>query len=322
MTLTRPARLTGAALCAVLALVSAVWVLKDLAAVGSPADLLWVWAGDYQYVLRGRATTSLLDPLLLAVSVAAAVAALRSRHAASALAATGAVTLAVRLPGVWGADNTVLVTSLLDIALAVGLLVTTAAGRRDPHSPADQVPTRPLPGRAAAAGTLLLTGALVVLGWEVYVATELPLEYMVDRFLGGRTVMATTLAPPPTWMALTLLGLYGTGALSAFARAGHARAFGLLGGAFLTTFGLAATVAYVRLGTFVHVWDGGSALEILSLLTTVFELLAGTAVLALLAGRGAPAATPARPGPYGPQGAYGPYGYGPPAPPSSPPPGW
>lgn len=99
VTVTRPARLTGAALCAVLALTSAVWILKDLAAIGSPADLAWFWAGDHHFLIRGRSATSLTDAVLLVVAVAAVVAAIRSRHAASALAATGAVTLALRLPG-------------------------------------------------------------------------------------------------------------------------------------------------------------------------------------------------------------------------------
>lgn len=79
VTVTRPARLTGAALCAVLALTSAVWILKDLAAIGSPADLAWFWAGDHHFLIRGRSATSLTDAVLLVVAVAAVVAAIRSR---------------------------------------------------------------------------------------------------------------------------------------------------------------------------------------------------------------------------------------------------
>ncbi|MCZ0981154.1 hypothetical protein O1L60_25230 [Streptomyces diastatochromogenes] len=53
MTVTRPARLTGAALCAALALGAAVWILQDLAALRSPADLAWYWAGDHHFLTRG-----------------------------------------------------------------------------------------------------------------------------------------------------------------------------------------------------------------------------------------------------------------------------
>ncbi|MYV66968.1 hypothetical protein GT043_13690, partial [Streptomyces sp. SID2131] len=93
--MTRPARLTGAALSGALVLVAAVWILQDLAALGSPADLAWYWAGDRFFLARGHAATSLVDPVLLVASAATAVAALRSPHAASALAATGTATLAL-----------------------------------------------------------------------------------------------------------------------------------------------------------------------------------------------------------------------------------
>ncbi|WP_395363219.1 hypothetical protein ACHGLA_23960 [Streptomyces sp. YH02] len=312
MTVTRPARLTGAALCAALALTAAVWILKDLAALGSPVDLAWHWAGDHHLLVRGRSATSLTDAVLLVVSVAAAAAAIRSRHAASALAATGTVTFALRLPGLWEPDSGALVTALVELALAAALIVTAAAGRRPATASYEPLPTRPRTGPAVAAGVLLAAGALVVALWELYWATELPVEITVDRFTGGRSIMKAALAPPPGWLSLTLVALYGTAAVSAFVRARHSRAFGLLAGAFLAVGGLAEvarTTRYELIGHFGDLPTPGR----LSVLTAFFGLLAGIAVLALLAGRGAPAGAPS---------PYPPAGMPPPAPPYPPPPGW
>ncbi|KQX59615.1 MULTISPECIES: hypothetical protein [unclassified Streptomyces] len=314
MTVTRPARLTGAALCAALALLSAVWILKDLAGLGSPSDLGWYWAGDPHFLLRGQSATSLTDPVLLAVSVATVVAALRSRHAASALAAAGAVTLALRLPGLWAPGSGALVTALLSLALAVGLLVTAAAGRRSGAAPYEPRPSSPRTGPAVAAGVLLAVAALVTVLWELYWATAMDLDITVDRFTGGRTVIKAALAPPPAWLSLVLVALYGTAAGSAFARARHTRAFGLLAGVFLAAGGLAGVARATRYEV-IGDFGGLSTTDRLSLLTTCFGLLAGIAVLALLAGRGAPAPA-AAPAPYPPAGMP------PPAPPYPPPPGW
>lgn len=312
VTVTRPARLTGAALCAVLALTSAVWILKDLAAIGTPADLAWFWAGDHHFLIRGRSATSLTDAVLLVVAVAAVVAAIRSRHAASALAATGAVTLALRLPGLWAPDSGVLVTTLLGLAVGAGLVVTAAAGRRPATAGYEPVPTPPRAGPAVAAGILLLAAALVGALWELYWATELPTEITVDRLTGGRSVIKSALAPPPAWLSLVLLGLYGTAAVSAFARARHSRAFGLTAGVFLTAGGLAEVARTTRYDLVTHFGEI-STLDQLNVLTAFFGLLGGIAVLVLLAGRGAPAAAPGR---------YPPAGMLPPAPPYPPPPGW
>lgn len=314
VTVTRPARLTGAALCAALALLAAVWILKDVAVAGSPADLALSWTGDHLFLARGRTATSSVDPLLLAVYAATAVAALRSRHAASALAAAGAVTLALRLPGLWAPGSGALVTALLELALATGLVVTAAAGRRRAEGPHEHLPTRPRTGPAVVAGVLLAFGALTVVLWEAYWAVELPLEITVDRFLGGRSLVIPALAPPPGWLAVILVALYGTAAVSAFARARHTRAVGLLAGAFLAADGLVEFVRVVRLDLLTHLMDLPTVQQA-HVLSSVIGLLGGIAVLVLLAGRGAPAAAPVS---YGPYGSYGP----PPAPPYPPPPHW
>ncbi|MFE7602830.1 hypothetical protein [Streptomyces sp. NPDC057494] len=312
MTVTRPARLTGAALCAALALIAAVWILQDLAELGSPADLAWYWAGDHHFLIRGRSTTSLIDPVLLAAYAAVVVAALRSRHAASALAAAGAVTLALRLPGLWAPGSGALVTALLELALAAGLVLTAAVGRRPADAPYEPEPTRPRTGPAITAGILLALAALVVTLWELYWAGELPLEVTVDRFTGGRSVVKPALAPPPGWLSAIAVGLYGTAAVSCFLRARHGRAFGLLAAVLLTAGGLGGVARAVRYETLTHL-GALTTPDTADVLTSVLELLAGITVLALLAGRGAPATAP---GPHPAAGAR------PPAPPYPPPPGW
>ncbi|WP_225799338.1 hypothetical protein [Streptomyces sp. NK15101] len=312
MTVTRPARLTGAALCAALALIAAVWILQDLAVLGSPADLAWYWAGDHHLPTRGRSTTSLLDPVLLAAYTATAVAALRSRHAASALAAAGTATLALRLPGLWATGSGALVTALLELALAVGLVLTAVAGRRPADDPHERQPARPRTGPAVAAGILLAAAALLLTGWELYRAGELPLEATVDRFTGGRSVVKPALAPPPAWLSATTAGLYGTAAVSCLTRARHARAFGLLAAALLTAGGLGGVARAVRYEPLPRLGDL-TTVDAADVLTSVFGLLAGLAALVLLAGRDAPAA----PGPH-PAAA----GARPPAPPRPTPPGW
>ncbi|MEV4424803.1 hypothetical protein AB0K23_05350 [Streptomyces sp. NPDC049602] len=312
MTVTRPARLTGAALCAALALIAAVWILQDVAALGSPADLAWYWAGDHHFLIRGRSTTSLIDPVLLAAYAATVVAALRSRHAAAALAAAGAVTLALRLPGLWATGSGALVTALLELALAAGLVLTAVVGRSPAGAPYERTPARPRTGPAVTAGILLATAALVVTLWELYWAGELPLEITVDRFTGGRSIVRPALAPPPGWLSAITAGLYGTAAVSGLLRARHARAFGLLAAVFLTAGGLGGVARAVRYETLTRLGDL-TPLDTADVLTAVFELLAGLAVLVLLAGRDAPAAAPA---------PYPPGGMRPPAPPRPTPPGW
>ncbi|MEU6983185.1 hypothetical protein ABZ946_07140 [Streptomyces sp. NPDC046324] len=309
MTVTRPARLTGAALCGALALVIVVWILRDLAAFGSPAGLAWHWAGEHTFLSRRRAATSLVDPLLLVAYAATAVAALRSSLAAPALAATAAVTLALRLPGLWATGVDALVTTLLTLVLAAGLLVTAVAGRR-PAETRRELPARPRTGPAVAAGVLC---AVAGLGWaarEVHRAAALPVEATVDRFTGGRSLLLPALAVPPAWLNLTLAALFLAAAGVAFARAVHARPLGLLAGLLLTGWGLSGAAVALRLGwaeRFAAPDDDGR----LTLATSAYALLAGAAVLVLLSLRGAP-----RPALRRPVAAL------PPAPPHPRPPGW
>ncbi|MEU8760403.1 hypothetical protein [Streptomyces sp. NPDC048659] len=314
MTVTRTARLTGAALCAALALVIVVWLLSDLAAFRSPADLLWYWAGDRDFLLRRRAATSLVDPLLLLAYAATALAALRSSLAGPALAATGLTTLALRLPGLWASGVDALVTTLLTLALGAGLVVTAAAGRRDTYEPGRPGepggPARPRRGPAVAAGALCGSAALVWTAWEVHWATALPVEFTVDRFTGGRSLLLPVLAVPPGWLAVVLILLLSAAAFSALARARHARPVGLLAGLLLAGWGTGGVATALNAGWFAAFarLEGDARL---SLATSVFGVFAGAAVLVLLARPGEP-----RPAPYRPVAAL------PPAPPARRPPGW
>ncbi|MGW6539603.1 hypothetical protein ACWGBV_29720 [Streptomyces sp. NPDC055051] len=312
MTVTRPARLTGAALAAVLALVPFVWILRDLAVLGSPEDLFRYWAGDRFRPSGVRSATTLLDPVLCLASAATALAALRSRHAAAALAATGALTLAVRLPGLWTHNTGPLVTALTELALAAGLLVTALTGRRPPRGPDETVPTRPRPGPAVAAGLLLAVAALLLLAQEVHLAGRAEPRFVVDRFTGGRSVLDAALGVPPGWLSAVLVALYLTAAVSAFTGARHTRPAGLLAGGVLLAGGLAelARIARRHLHPDVH-HVMAPQLDVPGLATAGYGVLAGAAVLALLAGRGVPDAAP---GPRNPAAI--------PPPPYPRPPGW
>ncbi|MFH9952867.1 hypothetical protein ACH4OX_01465 [Streptomyces roseolus] len=312
MTVTRPARLTGAALAAVLALVPFVWILRDLAALGSPEDLLRYWVGDRFRSGHARSATTLLDPLLCLAAAGTALAALRSRHAAAALAATGAVTLAVRLPGLWTHGTGPLVTALAETALGAGLLLTALTGRRPPAGPDEPVPTRPRTGPAVAAGVLLAAAAVVLLAREIDRAGGLGLRLAVDRYTGGRSVLGAALGVPPGWLAVVLVALHLTAAVSAFAAARHTRPLGLLAGGLLLGTGLAELARLARLHLHYDVvYVRAPELDVPALATALFCAVAGAAVLALLAGRGVPDASP------GPRPAVAA-----PPPPYPRPPGW
>ncbi|MFF5974221.1 hypothetical protein ACFY7C_22125 [Streptomyces sp. NPDC012769] len=324
MTVTRTARLTGAALCAALALVIVVWLLRDLAAFGPTTELLWYWAGDHRFRSARSTATTLVDALLILVYAATAVAAVRSPLAASAFAVTGLTTLALRLHGLWTSGVEVLLTTLLTLALAAGLVVTAAAGRRD-DGPDTRVgaapgtgtgagiaeaPGRPRTGPAVAAGVLCATAALLWAGWELRWATLLPADYTVSRFTGGRGLMLPALAVPPAWLNTVLVLLLLAAAVSAFARARPTRPLGLVAGLLLAGVGAGGAAAVLRPNRHTYTAEQG-LYSVAYDLGCFFSLLAGLAVLVLLARSGHPRRVP-----YRPPAAL------PPAPPTQPPPGW
>ncbi|MFI8825868.1 hypothetical protein [Streptomyces sp. NPDC053431] len=309
MTVTRTARLTGAALCAALALVIVVWLLRDLAVFGPSAELLWYWAGDHGFRPHAAAATSLVDPLLLVAYAVTALTALRSSLAGSALAVTGLATLALRLPGLWASGVEELVTTLLSLALAGALVVTAVAGRRDEGGAAEG-PDRPRTGPAVTVGILCGLAGSAWAAWELRWATLLPADYTVSRFTGGRSLLLPALAVPPGWLNAVLVLLLLAAAGSAFARAAHARPLGLLAGLLLAGVGASGVAAALRANwhTFVPEHD---LYSVAYDLTAGYALLAGLVVMALLGRPGRPRRLP-----YRPAAAL------PPAPPTRRPPGW
>lgn len=352
--------MTGAALCAVLAVIVASWLVRDIRAVD--ADQLWrYWAGFGEARPRAMPATSSLDVALLVVYVVATVAALRSAVAATVLVATGVITLAVRLPGLWGIGSRRMETLFSDdlrsralicafVALAAGLalLITAGAGRRPPADSYEQLPTRPGPGASVAAFLMLGAAGAVLIAWEIRQMVKYP-EIYPEWYVGGDArVPQGVVDPPPGWGTAALVLLCLVAGVSALFHAVHARPFGLVAATLLLpggVLGVARVVHYDLLDDF-----GSLPTEAqLTLASWVFELIAALVVLTALAPRGFADV----PGPYGPgQGpGYGPpefgppgyaptpyqgqqppvagYGYpqggggfGPPPPPSQPPPGW
>ncbi|MGW5423819.1 hypothetical protein [Streptomyces sp. NPDC003943] len=322
MTVTRTARLTGAALCGALALVLVVWLLRDLATFGPTPELLWYWAGDHTVRVHGTTATSFVDPLLLVAYVVTAVTALRSPLAGPALAVTGITTLALRLPGLWASGVEALVTTLLSLGLATGLAVTAAAGRevagggRDGAGGADAAagaagaPARPRTGPAVAAGILCAGGGLMWAAWEARWAALLPPEYTISRYTGAPALLLPSLAVPPGWLDAVLVLLLLAAAGSAFARARHTRPLGLLGGLLLAGCGAGGVAAALRSGRSPLVPEPDLYARLYDL-TAGYALLAGLAVLVLLGRSWQPRRVP-----------YRPVAALPPAPPAHRPPGW
>ncbi|MCX4964595.1 hypothetical protein OHA98_07110 [Streptomyces sp. NBC_00654] len=315
MTLTRGARITGAVLCAVLALIAAGWIVRDLRALGGPVELWEYWAGYMDSRPKGVPATSRDGAVLLVVYVLAAVAALRSSVAASALVATGVVTLAVRLPGIWiiGASwmdgsyadelrTRAMIGTFVALAAALALIITGAAGRRPADETGGERPTRP--GRGVSALAFLVLGAMgaVYLAWEIRQAFTLPSSVYPDWYTGGERIRVALTDVPPGWSSVSVALLCLVAAFSALVHAVHTRPLGLIAGGFVLSsgvLGVARTVHHDMLDDFA---DMGTELQ-LNMLTMFFSVLAGAVTLIALARRGVEQV------PGGNQG-YGPGGWG------------
>ncbi|MER8090520.1 hypothetical protein ABTZ57_36920 [Streptomyces sp. NPDC094048] len=333
MILTRGARVTGAVLCVLLAVMVAGWLVRDVGAVDDPGRLWRYWAGYREAQLSAVPTTSADDVVLLLVYVVAAFAALRSAVAGTALVATGVVTLAVRLPALWniGASRMnarfsddlrtrALICAFAALAVGIALIITAGAGRRPPHDFSERTPTRP--GRGASVTAFLLLGAsgAVVIAWEIRQAVRFPFIYP-DWFVGGDRLLLGLIDAPPGWhnAVLALLCLFaGTSALF---HAVHARPFGLIAAGFLLSVGVLGVVRAVHYRMLDHFADLRTE-DQLTLLSWFFETIAAAVVLIVLARRGS------TDDPAPPHQGYG-QGYGHPRPgvfgpppPSQPPPGW
>ncbi|WP_329035529.1 hypothetical protein OIE71_22330 [Streptomyces sp. NBC_01725] len=338
MIFTRGARITGAVLCTALAVVTAAWIVRDLTRTDRPVDLWWFWAGQGDVGATAPPVTSLLDPVLLAVYAAVTVTVMRSAVAASALFATGVLTFAVRLPGLW-----VLGSSWMDgrapdelrtrallcafgvLAVAVALIVTALAGRGAPDSAYALTPTRPAQGVAVTSFLLLGAAAGIWTAWEVYWGQRLGPGAYLDR-VTGESVLMPLLGTPPGWLNAVIVLLCLAAAVGALFGTPFSRPLGMVVSALLVGVGgsaLATALRYEQLDRFGEL----TTVEQLSLASLLFGLGAGTLALFALARRGERDMPGA--GPYGPawgqsepeRYGQGGGGFGPP-PPSSPPPGW
>ncbi|MFC9625087.1 hypothetical protein ACFTXM_35740 [Streptomyces sp. NPDC056930] len=332
MILTRGARITGAVLCTLLAVIVAGWLVRDVKAVEEPADLVRYWAGYYDVRLSAVPTTSANDVVLLVVYVVAASAALRSSVAATALVATGVVTLAMRLPGLWNIGESAMSARFADdlrtralicafAALAAGLalVITAGAGRRPPRDLSERTPTRPGPGASATAFLLLGASGAVVIAWEIRQVVRFP-DIFPEWYMGGERLFQGLIDPPPGWgdAVIALLCLFA--AVSALSRAVHARPFGLIAVGLLLTGGVTGVSRAVHYKMLDHFGDLPIE-DQLTVVTWFFEAAVAVVVLIVLARRGS-ADAPDRPHQGHGQGYGPPPGVFGPPPPSQPPPGW
>ncbi|MGW1817156.1 hypothetical protein ACWCQM_26740 [Streptomyces sp. NPDC002125] len=314
MILTRGARITGAVLCAVLVAVTAAWIVRDLRAVGDPAELLRHWAGFVDTRLKVRPATTQADPVLLVVGVLALIAALRSSIAASVLVTTGVVTLVMRLPGVWtiGASwmdgrfsdelrTRALVGTFAVLAAALALIITGAAGRRQPEDSYERRPTRP--GQGAGVTTFLLLGVsgAVLIAWEVRQFVTLSADVYPDWFIGGDAIQVGLVEAPPGWESLALAAVCLVVAWTALFRAVHSRPLGMIAAGFLLVSGGAGIAQAVHERMLDHFGELDVEYQLLALTWFLFAL-AGLLTLLVLARRGFEV-------PDGEDQGYGGYGY-------------
>ncbi|WP_405899722.1 hypothetical protein OG242_21550 [Streptomyces sp. NBC_00727] len=351
MILTRGARVTGAVLSAVLAVIVAGWLIRDVQAANF--GQVWrVWATLLDARPTATPATSATDFVLFVVYVAVAVAVLRTTAAASALVVTGVVTIAVRLPGLWTIDNhrmesaysddlrsRALICSFVALAAAAAMIITAGAGRRPPADSYERTPAGPGRGAGVLSFLTLCAAGSVLMAWDIRQAVRYP-EIFPDWYVGSDRVAQYLTGPPPGWATATLFLLCVFAGFSAVVRAPHARPFGLVAAALLLPGGVFGMVRIAHYDLLDHFGELGGELQ-LNLLSWIFQLLAAlTALIALSVpapvrapgpdpwgggpGRGPAPATPPYPAQQPPGYGYpqGGGGFGPPPPPSQPPPGW
>ncbi|MFJ8883447.1 hypothetical protein ACIRJR_08530 [Streptomyces sp. NPDC102402] len=298
MILTRGARITGAVLSAVLAAMVLGWIVRDVRAAGEPQDLLRYWAGYTGARPEGQPATLQADAVLLVAYVCAFLAALRSSVAASTLVATGVVTFALRLPGVWiiGASWTdgrygdelrtrALIGTFVALGAGLALIVTGAAGRRQPADSYEPLPTRP--GRGAGVTAFLVFGVsgAVLIAWEIRQFFTLPSELYPDWYIGGRVILTGLTAAPPGWSSAALAVICLVVAWTGLFRAVHARPLGMIAAGLLLVAGACGIARAFHHGMVDHFGDLGAE-EQLTVLTSVLFALAGATGLLVLARRG------------------------------------
>jgi hypothetical protein len=183
------------------------------------------------------------------------------------------------------------------------------------------------------AGPLLLLAAAVTTAWQIHLGYQIGPAVYFDTVAGGGPFAHGLLAPPPGWLAATVVILCLTAGIGLLTRAVFARPLGAVLAAGILASGAVDLDFVLRLRALEHFGAVPPEYQLI-VVTAFFELVAGTALIVLLARRGEsdPADDPwsggaNRPPPgYGYPPAPGGYGYPPPAggppPPSSPPPNW
>jgi hypothetical protein len=283
-------RRTGALACALLALLSLLWAVRDLAAAhGHPGRVWWLWAGSPSaWGGNSVQVTSLGDGLLAVLGTWGAVRVLRApRAAAPALAVVGACALLVRLPPAWllaqpwtgpwaGGSLRTLARLTVGAGLLLGLLLIGCALATRQRDPAAQAAP---PARTAAALLLLSAGLLAV--WEAVRAGDYGAAAYRGALLGNRSTTLTLLATPQPWWAAALVLLALVAGIACAARARAGRALGTAAGAMLLAWGLVRLSVALRQERFDGALGGTPRLQ-LSLASILAYVLAGLAVLALL----------------------------------------
>ncbi|WP_407560943.1 hypothetical protein [Streptomyces sp. 184] len=298
----RGARVFGAVCCALLALLSLLWIGRDVDVAASLPDLWWSWAGSPESAPESHWGTSLYDPVLVCVYAVAGVTALHSTAAAGALGAAGAATILLRAPALWTltADwmqdvdqdlrNRALLSAGVAVTLGAVLLISVAAGRRPVESgtgyllPDEQPPRRPARGAAATGAVFLGVAALAFAAWEVRRAAVDGWDAYGHRLTGEHTTYAL-LQPPAAYGKWALAALCFVAAVAAAKRTPLSRPLGMTAGAFVLGWGTAETSRYLRDEVFENFRALGTEHQLLAG-TAIGLLLAGFVILFALAGRG------------------------------------
>lgn len=320
--LVRGARVGGSVVCAVLAVVTLGWVLRDLAYSDDPVELWWRWASQpMSYSAENVIYTAGPDLFLAVVYVAVAVRVLRSTSAAALLAVTGAVTVALRLPSLavlgelpgaaklfGGPYPGAMLTTLGALLGGVALIVLATAGSRSvPGDGSAGSPGRLSSVRARAAGAVLLLCGGILLWREIFLVDAMAEAETV----GGPGYFAVYLAPDTAprslllgaggWVTVVQAVLVLAAAGVCFARAKNARALGLVAAGQVVVVQALALAAYVEGGIYEQFSERGTAGQLQSLAPPVLCAVALAGLVLLLRRPPGPGPVPWQapaPGPY------------------------
>ncbi|NBE52486.1 hypothetical protein [Streptomyces boluensis] len=292
----RGARLVGRGACAVVALVSVGWIVRDVVAVGGPGQVWWMWAGVPSAGDAGQGVGA-SGPTDLTLALVCSVAASTAASAPSVLVAAGVLTVALRLPSLWiltsdwtrlwadeGLRTLALTGAAVSVAGGVVMLGAAVVGRRAPGHGAAAV-------RPVAVFLLLGATACVRAAWEVNRFREYGWEVYRGALVGSRNNVLSLLHTPAAWQALTFVAFASVAAVAALRRRGSARPLGLAAATVAVLWGALGLSAAVKGGLYRDL--GSLPLNAqLSLASSLWYVMAGALLLVLLARRGTDAAPP------------------------------